>query len=235
MKNDFAIYTDKTIALINGWRQLWNLPAAPFLMVQLAPHTYSLRKKPDPLSPSALPLFWEAQNAAARQPHTGIALTNDLAPDPADIHPTNKKDVGLRLARLALAQTYGRADITPHGPRYQSFSVVGKSAVLAFAATRPLAVRDGRKLTGFTVAAADQNFFPAEATLDGDTVRVSAPEVSKPAAVRYGWHETNPGNLTDASGLPSPAFRTDTWEVMWRRPATPEDVAPKSAPAPKSK
>jgi sialate O-acetylesterase len=230
MKNDFAIYTDKTIALVNGWRLLWNLPAAPFYSVQLAPHTYSLRKKPEPLSPEALPLFCEAQNAATRLPHTGIAITNDLAPDPSDIHPTNKKDVGLRLARLALAETYGIAGIATHGPRYQSFSVVGKTAVLSFAVTRPLAAREGRKLTGFTIAAADQNFFPAVATLDGDTVRVSAPEVPKPVAVRYGWHETNPGNLTDASGLPSPAFRTDTWEVMWRRPATPEDVAPKKQP-----
>jgi sialate O-acetylesterase len=227
MKNDFAVYTDKTVALINGWRQLWQLPAAPFYAVQLAPHTYSLRKKPEPLSPAALPLFWEAQNAAALLPHSGIVVINDLAPNPSDIHPTNKKDVGLRLARLALTQAYGLKGITAHGPRFKSLSVVGKTAVLSFAATRPLAVRDGQKLTGFAIAAADQKFFPAVATLDGDTVHVSATEVSTPVAVRYGWHETEPGNLTDASGLPSPAFRTDNWEIDWRRPATPDDVAPK--------
>lgn len=235
LKNDFAIYTDKTHALIHGWRQRWRLPDAPFYSVQLAPHTYSLRKKPEPLSTEALPLFWEAQNAAALLPHTGIVITNDLAPDPSDVHPTNKKDVGLRLAHLALADTYGLSDIPTRGPRYKTLSVEGNTATLAFEFTRPLTTRDGQPPTGFTLAGADQKFVPAAAVIRDDKIHVSSPEISAPIAVRYGWHETKPGNLTDTTGLPSPAFRTDAWEVVWSRPATPDDVAPKSAPAPKSK
>ena len=234
LKNDFAIYTDKTHALIHGWRQLWKLPEAPVYSVQLAPHTYSFRKKPEPLSTEALPFFWEAQNAAALLPHTGIVVTNDLAPDPSDVHPTNKMAVGLRLANLALAHTYGLAALTAHGPRFETFFIEGKTAALSFPVTRQLTTRDGENPTGFTIAGADRKFFPAQAVIRGGQVFVSAPEVIAPVAVRYGWHETKPGNLTDATGLPSPAFRTDTWEIVWRRPPTPADVAPTSPPAPKS-
>jgi sialate O-acetylesterase len=235
MKNDFAIYTQKTQALINGWRGLWKLPEAPFYSVQLAPHTYSLRKKPEPLSPEALPLFWEAQNAAAILPHTGVSVTNDIAPDPSDIHPTNKKDVGLRLAYLALAKTYGLNDVSAQGPTYKSLTTKGKSIELALNHTGRLSARKGETLTGFSIAGSDKKFFPAEASFVDGKIHVSSPEVKSPLAVRYGWHETEPGNLTDASALPSPAFRTDTWDIIWSRPATAEDIVPKPTPAPKPK
>lgn len=230
LKNDFEIYTDKTHALLNGWRRLWRLPDAAFYSVQLSPYTYSLRKKPEPLSTNALPYFWEAQNAAAQLPHTGIAIINDIVPHPSDAHPTNKKDVGLRLANLALADTYGFTAVATHGPRFKAFSVEGETAVLSLDFTGRLASRNGQKLVGFTLAAADRKFVPADAIIRDGKIFVSTPEISTPVAVRYGWHESEPGNLTDATGLPSAAFRTDRWEIIWRRPAAPEDVAPKSNP-----
>ena len=47
-----------------------------------------------------------------------MVVTTDLVADPHDIHPTDKRDVGLRLARLALAETYGRSDLLAGSPRF---------------------------------------------------------------------------------------------------------------------
>jgi hypothetical protein len=59
--------------------------------------------------PEVIGEFWEAQAAAADQiPNSGMAVINDIG-DLKDIHPTNKQDVGRRLALLARARVYGEA------------------------------------------------------------------------------------------------------------------------------
>ena len=39
-------------------------------------------------------------------PKTGMVVTSDLVDNVKDIHPKMKKEVGVRLANLALADTY---------------------------------------------------------------------------------------------------------------------------------
>ena len=64
-------------------------------------------------------------------------------------------------------------------------------------------------LKGFSVAAADGNFVPANAIIKGDKVFVSAEAVSKPVAVRYGWAKVPDANLFNREGLPATPFHTD--------------------------
>ena len=47
-----------------------------------------------------------------------MAITLDIG-EKNDIHPANKQDVGLRLARLALANDY-KLDVIASGPLYKS-------------------------------------------------------------------------------------------------------------------
>ncbi len=48
--------------------------------------------------------------------------------------------------------------------------------------------------------------------IEGDTVRVSSPEVAKPVAVRYAYANNPEGaNLYNRDGLPASPFRTDAW------------------------
>jgi len=42
---------------------------------------------------------------------------------------------------------------------------------------------------------------------------VSSPEVEKPVAVRFGWHQLAEPNLMNEAGLPASPFRTDDWPV----------------------
>ena len=70
---------------------------------------------------------------------------------------------------------------------------------------------DGGPLKGFAIAGEDRRFVWADARIDGDTVIVSSPMVSKPAAVRYGWADNPIANLYNKAGLPASPFRTDDW------------------------
>jgi len=63
------------------------------------------------------------------------------------------------------------------------------------------------------MAGADQKFYWAKATLEGDKISLSSDQVKKPVAVRFGW-SCNPAefNLYNREGLPASPFRTDDWE-----------------------
>lgn len=221
MADDGPLYTAKMQALITGWRKAWQLPEAPFYYVQLAPHVYSVRKIPNPFSVEALPLFWEAQTKALSIPQTGMAVITDTVVQLGDIHPTNKKDVGLRLAYLALARNYGKTDVVDSGPVMKDYLTKPGKMWLKFDHAAGLKSRDGKPLTEFIVAGDDRVFHPAEAVIRNGNVVVSSKKVSNPVAVRLGWNERSNPNLVNASGLPARSFRTDDWPVDNHRPADP--------------
>ena len=222
MADDGLLYIEKMRALITGWRAAWQLPNAPFYYVQLAPHLYSSRKLPNPFSVEALPFFWEAQTKALSIPHTGMAVITDTVANLGDIHPTNKKDVGQRLAFLALAKTYGMSERMDSGPVMKEFIVRGGNAGLKFDHAEGLKSRDDKPLTDFTLAGNDRIFHPAEAKIRGGYVVVSSEKVRKPVAVRFGWNERANPNLVNRAGLPARSFRTDDWPVNTHRPADAE-------------
>lgn len=72
-------------------------------------------------------------------------------------------------------------------------------------------VGKGEKLTGFAIAGEDRKFVWADATIVGNTVLVSSPEVQHPVAVRFGWADYPVVNLFNKEGLPVSPFRTDDW------------------------
>lgn len=197
------LYFEKMKALIGGWRSVWNRPDMPFYYVQLAPFRYGNRDS------QALAGIWEAQTAALSIPHTGMAVTTDIG-NTTDIHPTNKQEVGRRLALCALAGTYGKSGLIYSGPLYRQMQIEGSKVRLLFDHTGGgLVSRDGRPLTHFTVAGADGDFVEARAEIDGNTILVHSDQVARPVAVRFAWHQEAEPNLANKEGLPASPFRTD--------------------------
>ena len=193
-------------AMITDWRRAWGQGDFPFLFVQLA--NFDTRR-----SEYTWAELREAQTMTLDLPNTGMAVTVDIG-DPNNIHPKNKQDVGWRLALAAQKIAYGE-DVVYSGPMYESMKVVGNSIRLRFKhAERGFMVPDGEKLTGFVIAGEDQEFKPAEAVIDGDSVVVSSGAVDKPAAVRYGWLNCPVCNLFNKEGLPASPFRTDDWPCI---------------------
>ncbi len=200
-REEGALYTERMKALIEGWRQIWAEGEFPFYFVQIAPYNYGE-------NPEIVAAFWEAQSAAQGIPNTGMVVVNDIG-NLKDIHPTNKQEVGRRLALWALAKTYGQEKLVYSGPVFKAMKSEGDKLRLSFEQVGGgLASRDGKPLNWFEVIDAEEGgFFPAEARIDGATVVLSSPEVKHPVAMRYAWSMLAEPNLMNAEGLPASAFR----------------------------
>ena len=155
--------------------------------------------------PTKLCVIWQAQLDSLQIPNTGMAVTTDIGE--GDLHPPEKREVGRRLARWALAQTYGRATLVPSGPLPHHYETNGASVIVHFThADGGLASRDGKPLDWFEVAGSDGRFVSAAAKIDGPSVVVSSPDVPEPVAVRLGWHQLAEPNLVNSAGLPASPF-----------------------------
>ncbi len=189
-------------ALIGNWRDTFRSPGMPFYYAQIAPYAY------DP--PTRSELLREAQLQCMNVENTGMAVTLDIG-DARNIHPANKQEVGRRLARWALAKTYGK-DIPYSGPLYRSMTIERDKIILAFDhAGERLVLRDNPAGTGFRIAGSDRVFRDARVEVRGTSLAVWHPEVRDPEAVRYAFSNTPPATLFNAAGLPAPSFRTDSW------------------------
>lgn len=197
-------YHSLLTALIESWRSAWGLGDFPFLIVQLAPF---MAIEPEP-SESDWAIVREAQAQVARElPDAGVVVITDVG-DEKDIHPTQKKPVGERLALAARRIAY-RENVTASGPTFRSQTLAGDKLVLSFDHVgKGLDVR-GERLTGFAIAGNDLRFVNAEASISGDRVVVSSPRVPAPAYVRFGWANYPVVNLWNKDGLPATPFRTD--------------------------
>jgi sialate O-acetylesterase len=194
-------------ALITDWRNKWGYEF-PFYWVQLA-NLYLLNETP---VESTWAELREAQTMTLSLPKTGQAVTCDIG-NPNDIHPTNKQDVGRRLARIAFHNDYGKTEIIYSGPTFQSVEITGNKAVITMN-THGSALAVHNKygyLEGFAIAGEDKKFEWARATVEGNKIIVYSDRVSYPVAVRYGWANNPGGNLFNTEGLPAVPFRTDNW------------------------
>ena len=191
-------------AMIKCWRDDWRQGDFTFLVVQLAPFRKIVEEPVD----STWAELREAQlMTMLNTPNTATAVITDVGEE-ADIHPKKKKPVGDRLAIAARALACGH-EIEYSGPIYKCMEVKDAAAVLSFDHLGGGLVAKGGKLTGFTVCGKDRKFVNAQAKIVGDTVVVSSPDVSQPAAVRFGWADFPVVNLWNKAGLPASPFRTD--------------------------
>jgi sialate O-acetylesterase len=199
--------------MIASWREEWKLADNrdfPFYWVQLADFKAELPQPAD----SDWAELREAQTLTMDAlPNTGEAVIIDLG-EGKDIHPKNKQGVAKRLARWALAETYGRQGIACRSPRYRSMERHGNAILLSFAHVEPSRAAwrpfDVAEPVGFTIAGADRRFVPATAKiLDDGRLEVSSPDVAEPVAVRYAWADNPVCNMYSAAGLPLTPFRTD--------------------------
>ncbi len=191
-------------ALIKDWRTT-KKAEFPFLYVQLA----SYKAAKDEPSESSWAALREAQLNTLKVSNTGMAVAIDIG-EWNDIHPTNKKDVGIRLALAACKVAYGDSKVIYSGPRYHSMKVKGNKVEISFTDVGTgLISKDGMPLKYFAIAGEDGKFVWADAQISGDKVEVWSNAVPNPKAVRYAWADNPDGaNLYNREGLPASPFRT---------------------------
>ncbi|MDO7875862.1 sialate O-acetylesterase [Hymenobacter sp. ASUV-10] len=209
-KKDGRDYTALCTALLQGWRRDFNQGELPFYYVQMTPYNWEEKDS----TATYYARLREAQAAMLRVRNTGMAVTMDVG-EPDNIHPRNKQAVGQRLARLALARTYGHAKVLDTGPQLKRYVVRGRQVEVHFAPKSlggGLTTNDGRPPRHFYLAGPDQVFYPATATIVQQHLVLTSSQVPKPVAVRYAFTNYPVTNLANQLGLPAEPFRTDTWE-----------------------
>lgn len=225
--DNYPIYPLLMKTLINAWRRNFASSEMPFYYVQIAPWGFDGdTSSQDWFYTQSVHIGYayqrEAQSLTREQvSHSGMAVTMDVG-DPDDIHPTNKRPVGERLARLALNQTYGRSDVRCLGPRYNSLKVENGVVKLLFDHAEGLKTNDGQAPNYFYVASAagqPHRFYPATAEIHGSEVWLTCPDVvtasttAADVAVRYAFLLYPTTNLENGTGLPAEPFRTDDWST----------------------
>jgi sialate O-acetylesterase len=198
--------------MITDWRTKWNQGDFPFYFVQLS--TFDEFKGNSKVG-SRWAELREAQTETLKLANTGMAVTTDIG-NAKDIHPTNKKDVGLRLSAIALNNVYGKKQVHS-GPMYKAQEIKGNQIIVNFTSIGTGLSTSDKKgvLKGFEIAGADKVFYPAKAIIKDNKVIVSSESVPNPVAVHYGWADDDTEiNLFNKENFPASPFRTDNWEMV---------------------
>ena len=208
-------YSERLALLVRQWREQFALGEIPFYFVEIAPFHYD-----DVNADNAARLREQQFRASQIIPNSGLVCTNDLVYpyEAQQIHPCQKRQVGQRLALLALDGTYGQKGVWSKSASFKDMRVKGDTVHIHLNDDYG-AISRFEDIEGFEVAGADRVFHPATAVHfwqpGGDywneTIAIHSDAVPNPVAVRYCFKNFQPGNLKNAAGLPLFPFRTDDW------------------------
>lgn len=196
-----SLVYDKTLgALITSWRKNWS-DEFPFYFVQIAPYKTGTNNF------SNVTVRNSQRKILKEIPKTGMVLTSDIS-DTIDIHPKNKKSVGIRLANLALAEVYKINSNLVNGPLFKEIKIEKNKVTVSFNYADGLYFKN--KISNqFEVAGADGIFVPAEALIKNNQVIVTNKKVSNPVKVRFAWGNTTQSDLFNKANLPASCFTTE--------------------------
>jgi sialate O-acetylesterase len=200
---EHQLYLERFSALIRDWQSRFagggdaSAAALPFYFVQLASFNAS----------QDWAYLREAQAQALELPNTGMVVTLDIG-DPNNIHPGNKREVGRRLALVALHNTYGLEQGPVRGPMPTLVQAAQGELRVSYGAQAALATSDGgADVLGFEVEALDGTLHVATAQLVHNQVDVQIPFVGEPRALCYAFSDAPSVNLANSAGLPAEPFR----------------------------
>jgi len=225
-------YRDYQREIVEDWRSAWKDPSFVFIGTQLSAfrtHTPKSRladdfwKGDEPGMNLGFAPIRDSQTTLLGMPGCGLACTIDVG-DHSDIHPSRKREVGVRLASEAMRLAYGDASALP-GPRGASAADIGggRVRVTVSDAGAGIEFRGEAAASGhagphlFALYGADGSAAWADATLDADgSIVVSAAEIAEPARVEYAWSSCPPDPCVYRKGDSIPLFPFSL-EVQGRR------------------
>ena len=195
--DDPALYGRLFPAMIRDWREKWGRGEMPFLFVQL----------PGYGSGNTWPELRAAQATALELPATAMAVAIDQG-DAEDVHPTKKREVGTRLALLALKNSYGHASIACEGPVVSNVMKITPDALsISFDHAEGLHSNGGDALGAFESAGNDEIFTPLPAArIDGERILLHGVPTDA-LFIRFGWQPCPTSHLCNRHGLPAAPFR----------------------------
>ncbi|MFW0738046.1 sialate O-acetylesterase [Flavobacterium sp. T12S277] len=194
------VYDQTMAALIASWREVWK-DDFPFYYVQIAP--YKTRGN----NFFNVILRDSQRKLLHKVPKTGMVVISDVS-NVKEIHPKDKKPVGIRLANLALAETYKIKPNLVNGPLFKDFIVEEHKTIVSFDAADGLHFKNINS-SQFEMAGADGIFYSAEASILKDQVILTSKKVLHPVKIRFAWGNTIQSDLFNEVNLPASCFSTD--------------------------
>jgi len=192
---------DKTLsALITSWRKVWQ-EDFPFYFVQIAPY------KTGSNNFSNVTVRNSQRKVLKQVNTTGMVVISDVS-DTIDIHPKDKKSVGIRLANLALANTYKKNIGLVNGPLFKDVKIEKNKAIVSFNDADGLYFKN-KTSNQFEVAGVDGIYYSAEASIKNNQVILTSKKVTSPAKVRFAWGNTIQSDLFNKVNLPASCFITE--------------------------
>lgn len=199
--SESAEYARLLPALFQDWREVFGADL-PFLVVQLADF--------GPVATRPVDSLWASLRDVQRRvveadPHAVLAVTIDVG-DRYDIHPTNKQQVGRRLALAARRLIHGE-DIVAWGPTPIDARRAAGQVVVRFSnAASGLVVYGDKQPVGFELCDDGNRCEYADATVQDDRVLLEVGSMGKPSRVRYAWADSPMCNLYNESDFPAVPF-----------------------------
>jgi sialate O-acetylesterase len=197
-------YGELIRALITSWRAEWHDDLPFYYVEENNIHDYQTA----PVEPSGLAWVRDAENGALELPGVDVATSVDIGLG-SEAHFPNKKEVGRRLAGLALNNLYGEPGLV-HSPQFAGFKIEGDKIRVTLKYADGLRARNNGPLNGFAIRGADGKWQWAQAKIDGQDLILSNDQIPEPVAVRYAWAANPIISVENEAGLPLRPFRTDS-------------------------
>lgn len=189
-------YRQLLTTMIGNWRDRWQQPQLPFVVVQLANH---MQPSDQPQNSNWAQLREAQRLVALHTDNVELASAIDLG-ETVDIHPLRKREVAERIGLCFDRLVYHDKKVKLM-PQVVASTVEGNRVTLTF--DQPL--REG-SLNEFELAGPDGRFVNATATAQGNTIIVTA-DIEQPTRLRHAWKD-NPLRLNAyaLTGLPVGPF-----------------------------
>lgn len=195
--HNIELYEHLMPVLVQSWRKAWGTASLPFYYVQL-----SGTDRP------TWPAFRDAQNKMQKNiANSGMAISMDYG-DSTNVHPIQKKQVGDRLALLALKYTYGKA-VMANGPSALKAIQKGDAIVITFSNAKQLSTANKKELIGFELVTEKGTRIEARAVITKNQVSIPIPKNEKIKTVLYAWKPYTTANLINEAGLPCSTFKLE--------------------------
>ncbi len=191
---------------LRGIRIEFQDPDLPIMLVQLAGYGENYYET----DIDSWPVIREVQHRVANTTdNTGLVTAVDLSdPDPLEIHPREKKEIGCRLAYLAMDMIYEK-DLKQRSPEMKHFLIKNNKVIIDFAYVYSRLFFKNDMAGGFEILDNEGRWHAAEAKINPDnTVEIRHEDIPEPQGARYAWHNYPDISLFQQPNLPVLPFNT---------------------------
>lgn len=194
--HNIELYQHLMPVLVQSWRKAWET-TLPFYYVQLSS-----------IDRPTWPSFREMQNKLQKEiPNSKMAISMDYG-DSINVHPIKKKQIGERLALLALQYTY-RKPINASGPSAVKATQKADRIIVSFSDAKQLSTADKRELIGFELVTEKGIRIESKATIVKDQVQIDVPKNEKIKTILYAYKPYTKANLVNEANLPCATFQLE--------------------------